>query len=101
MANVHIKNLHPLPDGSGFWLDGVCEERLKMVDAMSILMRLTDAEAVATDAALTTDKVYATDRSYCTREPPRRLVCRYCDCISSKESGTCEHCGAPLTLMDY
>ncbi|MBR5939435.1 hypothetical protein IKZ77_02685 [Candidatus Saccharibacteria bacterium] len=29
---------------------------------------------------------------------PRRLRCEYCGCISSKEFGTCEHCGAPLTI---
>ena len=29
---------------------------------------------------------------------PRRLKCEYCGCISSKEFGTCEHCGAPLTI---
>jgi hypothetical protein len=32
---------------------------------------------------------------------PRRLKCVYCDCISSKESGTCEHCGAPLVEEEY
>lgn len=32
---------------------------------------------------------------------PRRLKCVYCDCISSKESGTCEHCGAPLVEDEY
>jgi hypothetical protein len=32
---------------------------------------------------------------------PRRLKCAYCDCISSKESGTCEHCGAPLVEDEY
>lgn len=32
---------------------------------------------------------------------PRRLKCAYCDCISSKESGTCEHCGAPLMEDEY
>ena len=29
---------------------------------------------------------------------PRHLKCEYCGCISSKEFGTCEHCGAPLTI---
>lgn len=29
---------------------------------------------------------------------PRRLKCEYCGCISSKEFGTCEYCGAPLTI---
>lgn len=29
---------------------------------------------------------------------PRRLRCEYCGCISGKEFGTCEHCGAPLTI---
>ncbi len=32
---------------------------------------------------------------------PRRLKCDYCGCISSKESGTCEHCGAPLVEDEY
>ena len=32
---------------------------------------------------------------------PRRLKCVYCDCISSKESGTCENCGAPLIEDEY
>lgn len=32
---------------------------------------------------------------------PRRLKCVYCGCISSKESGTCEHCGAPLAEDEY
>lgn len=26
-----------------------------------------------------------------------RLVCEYCGCISDKDHGTCEHCGAVLT----
>ena len=32
---------------------------------------------------------------------PRRLKCVYSGCISSKESGTCEHCGAPLVEDEY
>lgn len=32
---------------------------------------------------------------------PRRLKCVYCGCISGKESGTCEHCGAPLIEDEY
>lgn len=27
---------------------------------------------------------------------PHRLKCQYCGCISEKDYGTCEHCGAPL-----
>ena len=30
----------------------------------------------------------------------KRLYCEYCGCISDKEHGTCEHCGAPLKEMD-
>ena len=30
----------------------------------------------------------------------KRLYCEYCGCISEKEHGTCEHCGAPLKEMD-
>lgn len=29
-----------------------------------------------------------------------RLVCGYCGCISDKDYGTCEHCGAPLKEME-
>lgn len=32
--------------------------------------------------------------------PNRRLHCEYCGCISEKEHGTCEHCGAPLKEME-
>lgn len=28
---------------------------------------------------------------------PRRLKCSYCGCISERDYGTCDHCGAPLT----
>lgn len=35
------------------------------------------------------------------QEHRRRLKCVYCDCISNKESGTCEHCGAPLIEDEY
>lgn len=35
------------------------------------------------------------------QEHRRRLKCAYCDCISSKESGTCENCGAPLIEEEY
>lgn len=44
------------------------------------------------------------DDSAVWREYPhsnrRRLVCEYCGCISDKEHGTCEHCGAPLKEME-
>ena len=32
--------------------------------------------------------------------PNKRLHCEYCGCISDKEHGTCEHCGAPLKEME-
>ena len=30
-----------------------------------------------------------------------RLHCEYCGCVSGKDYGTCEHCGAPLVPMEY
>ena len=38
------------------------------------------------------------DSVCCTSEQPRpkRLRCEYCGCLSEKDYGTCEHCGAPL-----
>lgn len=35
------------------------------------------------------------ERSY-----KKRLYCEYCGCISEKDHGTCEHCGAPLKEME-
>ena len=35
-----------------------------------------------------------------TRVYKKRLYCEYCGCISEKEHGTCEHCGAPLKEME-
>ena len=32
---------------------------------------------------------------------PLRLHCEYCGCVSGKDFGTCEHCGAPLVPMEY
>lgn len=45
------------------------------------LIRLNDTDVIAT-----TYEPYRT----------RRLKCEYCGCISGKDYGTCEHCGAPL-----
>lgn len=44
-----------------------------------------------------------TNDSICWAEPFRpnkRLYCEYCGCISEKEHGTCDHCGAPLKEME-
>lgn len=32
---------------------------------------------------------------------PLRLHCEYCGCVSKKDYGTCEHCGAPLIPLEY
>ena len=32
---------------------------------------------------------------------PIRLYCEYCGCVSKKDYGTCEHCGAPLIPLEY
>lgn len=29
-------------------------------------------------------------------EERKRIRCEYCGCLSDKDYGTCEHCGAPL-----
>lgn len=43
------------------------------------------------------------NNAICWREEPlrpnKRLYCEYCGCISEKDHGTCEHCGAPLKEM--
>ena len=31
-----------------------------------------------------------------SEETEKRKRCEYCGCLSEKEYGTCEHCGAPL-----
>ena len=32
---------------------------------------------------------------------PLRITCEYCGCVSKKDYGTCEHCGAPLVPLEY
>lgn len=32
---------------------------------------------------------------------PLRMICEYCGCVSKKDYGTCEHCGAPLVPLEY
>lgn len=32
---------------------------------------------------------------------PLRMTCEYCGCVSKKDYGTCEHCGAPLVPLEY
>lgn len=32
---------------------------------------------------------------------PLRMTCEYCGCVSKKDYGTCEHCGAPLIPLEY
>ena len=59
----------------------------------------------ALDLELVTSNTVAIEPSYCTigsnYYKPRRLKCVYCGCISGKESGICEHCGAPLIEDEY
>lgn len=40
------------------------------------------------------DHTVSVHRSMDTK--PQRLRCEYCGCLSEKDYGTCEHCGAPL-----
>lgn len=68
--------------------------RGNLVDSATISLIPTDNRLFTVDGTCYT----SIETSYYR---PRRLKCVYCDCISSKESGTCEHCGAPLVEDEY
>jgi hypothetical protein len=83
----------------------LAEDLVDYVDKLTESYVATGASASislipANDRLLTIDGTCYTslERDYYR---PRRLKCVYCDCISSKESGTCEHCGAPLVEDEY
>lgn len=43
------------------------------------------------------DKVISVSTSKLIDDPkPKRIRCQYCGCLSEKDYGTCEHCGAAL-----
>lgn len=64
-------------------------------------MRFTDETLQLNARATITNPVISLTTTGCSTPnwisyKRRRLVCEYCGCISGKENGTCEHCGAPL-----
>jgi hypothetical protein len=69
----------------------------KILEAMNKASRKLDVSVVNLDY----NKSVLADDSSEWREYPhsnrKRLVCEYCGCISDKDYGTCEHCGAVLT----
>lgn len=78
-------------NGECWVLDG------EILEAMNKASRKVDVSFVDLDY----NKSVLEDDSITWREYPsssrRRLVCEYCGCISDKDYGTCEHCGAVLT----
>jgi len=68
--------------------------RGNLVDSATISLIPADSQLFIVDG----NRYTSIETSYYR---PRRLKCMYCDCISSKESGTCEHCGAPLVEDEY
>jgi hypothetical protein len=71
-------------DGVSWVLDGA------ILEEMETAVNLDYSKSVLADSILA-------DNSITRREYPKRLLCEYCGCISGKDHGTCEHCGAVLT----
>lgn len=62
---------------------------------------LSSSDAVNTLTSLAEGHlIYYRDNTVSVYQPmdtkPQRLRCEYCGCLSEKDYGTCEHCGAPL-----
>ena len=109
--------------GLSYWLVNRIILFRKGVEEMKVKEMATAFQNLACDAGINLDEMALRDSAtislippdsqfftisgtcYTSIEPnyyrPRRLKCMYCDCISSKESGTCEHCGAPLVEDEY
>ncbi len=79
MATVHFENIRPTPDRKGLYVD----------DGGSILV-VSNGQFKIGHATISAAPI----------EAPRKLACEYCGCISGKDHGTCEHCGAPLKYVD-
>ena len=82
-------------DGVSWVLDG------EILEEMEKASRELDISVVNLDY----NKSVLADNSiawieYPRMEYPKRLVCEYCGCISGKDHGTCEHCGAVLKEFD-
>lgn len=80
MATVHFENIRPTPDRKGLYVDG----------GESIWTVISDGQFKIGPAIISAAPI----------EAPRKLACEYCGCISEKDHGTCEHCGAPLKYVD-
>ena len=97
--------------GDRFVYEGNVCEVTDVMDGEAIGLRVYDKERRTRYSAFAKEflqnvnldynkSIYADDVSEWTAYPSsnrKRLVCEYCDCISGKDHGTCEHCGAVLT----
>ena len=80
---------------------GVGTDRIRISDSELGSWEITPSgEAKYMTIPLASNAFVNTITSCCA---PRtlRLHCEYCGCVSSKDFGTCEHCGAPLVPMEY
>ena len=58
-----------------------------------------DGEVLTVTSFSDIDKFIVADEPITTvweAAKPKRIRCEYCDCLSEKDYGTCEHCGAAL-----
>ena len=82
MATIRVENIPAIKDGIGLVKVGAGAYTVNCD-----VLRLIPGNYVSTTA-------YAPAKTY------RKLACEYCGCISEKDHGTCEHCGAPLKYVD-
>lgn len=68
---------------------------LQRISISAVNLRKEDFDDFSEDRLL-----YCCDNAVPVYRPmdtkPHRLRCEYCGCLSEKDYGTCEHCGAPL-----
>jgi hypothetical protein len=94
LCNDFGVNSNALADDLVDYADKVAESYRNIGNSATISLIPADSQLFTVDGTCYTP----IETSYYR---PRRLKCNYCGCISSKESGTCEHCGAPLVEDEY
>ena len=97
-GEVETCRVYDQESGTWYWTLDPNADVKEFLEKMNEASRKLDVSVVDLDY---NKSALLADDSITWREYPsssrRRLVCEYCGCISDKDYGTCEHCGAVLT----